>query len=107
MKKYLMSFFLGLTLLFSEACSHSIHLVHVGDFSPAANKSKGKLISAVEKQGAILGMVDNTHYVDTAVKKLENACPKGVITGITSQFSTSHGFFSWTNKILLQGLCRI
>ena len=41
----------------------------------------------------------------SAYKRLQEKCPKGRIEGITSQFSTSLSFFSWTNKILLKGLC--
>lgn len=67
--------------------------------------SKGKVIQAGSKQFVILGFAFDTNYVDQAYRKLMHNCPQGQITGITSQFSTSHGFFSWTNKILMKGLC--
>ncbi len=87
------------------ACSHAIHLVHSSDFSPYSEPSIGKLISAKTEQFTILGFVESTAYVDDAMKELEKKCSHGYINGITTQYSTSHGFFSWTNKILMQGYC--
>jgi hypothetical protein len=28
-----------------------------------------------------------------------------VVTGIATKYYTEHGFFSWTNHIVMQGLC--
>jgi len=87
------------------ACAHSVHLVHVSDFSPFAPHTKGKIIKVKTEQFIILGFVTQTDYVDEAYRQLQNKCKNGRINGITTQFSTSLGFFSWTNKILMQGLC--
>ncbi|HEY8270176.1 MAG TPA: hypothetical protein VIG33_04760, partial [Pseudobdellovibrionaceae bacterium] len=46
-----------------------------------------------------------TNYVDQARRKLISQCPHGEISGISTQYSTSLGFFSWTHKVLMQGLC--
>ena len=93
------------TLLVSGACTHSIHMVHVGGFSPYHPKAKGKIVTSREEQKTIMGFVKSTDYVDRAYEALKKQCKQGELTGITTQFSTSHGFFSWTNKILMQGLC--
>jgi hypothetical protein len=53
----------------------------------------------------VMGFVGQTDYVDQAKAQLMANCPGGAVTGITTQFSTSMGFLSWTNKILMQGLC--
>lgn len=94
----LLTFFLALT-----GCSFSIHEVHVSDFD-GVPESGGKIIEAQAEQFTILGFKRETDYVDKAREELEGKC-KGRIQGITTQFSTAHGFFSWTNKIKMQGLC--
>jgi hypothetical protein len=92
-------------LLFSLGCAHSIHEVHVSDFNPPAKVQNGDIVKASTEQFVVLGFVTETDYVDQAKAQLLAACPRGQITGITTQYSTSLGFFSWTNKILMQGLC--
>lgn len=92
-----------LVVLFS-GCAHSVHQVHTSDFDPAAPIEAGKMISAQAEQFVILGFTSETEYVNQAYQKLMAQCP-GRITGITTQLSTSLGFFSWTNKTLMQGLC--
>ena len=86
-------------------CTHSIHLVHVSDYGPYARYTDGKVIKASSEQFVIMGFRGDTKYVEQAMERLVDQCPKGRIQGITTQFSTSHGFFSWHNKILMQGLC--
>lgn len=87
------------------ACAHSIHLVHTSDFIPGAPVESGTMVKGYAEQFVVLGFVQDTNYVDTAYQRLQASCPSGVITGITTQISTSLGFFSWTNKALMQGLC--
>ena len=91
--------------LLVSGCAHSIHQVHTSDFTPAAQVTSGRMLKASSEQFTILGFVGDTNYVDQAYEALMNQCSGGVITGITTQYSTSFGFFSWTNKILMQGLC--
>lgn len=92
--------------LFSTGCTHSIHIANVSDFAPTYKEySKGELIKAKSEQFAVMGFVTETNYVDNAYKKLMANCPNGAIQGITTQYSTSHGFLSWTNIIEMQGLC--
>lgn len=88
-----------------SGCAHSIHQVHTSDFTPSAKITSGRMLKATSEQFTILGFVGNTEYVEEAYKALMNQCADGVITGVTTQYSTSFGFFSWTNKILMQGLC--
>jgi hypothetical protein len=94
-----------LVFLILSGCAHSLHMVHVGDFSPWSAPAKGQMIEARSEQFVVMQWVDNTDYVDQARQKLIEKCDGGRITGITTQFSTSLGFFSWTNKILMRGLC--
>jgi hypothetical protein len=95
----------ALLLIMFSGCAHSVHLVHTSDFVPYASIESGEMIEARTEQFLILGFTGETDYVDQAYQKLMAACPSGRISGITTQISTSLGFFSWTNKALMQGLC--
>src|SRR5262249_50046906 len=86
-------------------CTHSLHLVNFSDFRPYGAEARGKVINAKSEQFVILGFVGDTNYVEEAYHKLQRECPQGAITGISSRFYTSHGFFSWTNHLEMQGLC--
>lgn len=88
-----------------SGCMHSVHQVYVSDFDPYAKFEDGKIIKAKSEQFVILGFVTDSEYVDKAYKELQSKCKDGRVQGITTQYSTSLGFFSWTNKILMQGLC--
>ncbi|MCB0368243.1 MAG: hypothetical protein KDD45_02100 [Bdellovibrionales bacterium] len=57
------------------------------------------------EQFVVFWFADNTNYVDEAYRGLERQCPQGKVTGISTQYYTSHGFFSWTNHIVMEGLC--
>ena len=104
MKKIITSLLL-LPLLLLSGCTHSIHMVHTDGFSsgiPASNKVH--YVEAVATQDVVFFFAFDTDYVDEARTKLEQKCP-GKISVVSTQYSTSHGFFHWTNKILLKGLC--
>lgn len=94
-----------LLLLLLASCAHSIHEVHTSDFLPGTPIESGEMVSARSEQFVIMGFVGDTNYVDEAYQSLMRACPQGALTAVTTQYSTSLGFFSWTNKILMQGLC--
>jgi hypothetical protein len=94
-----------LALALTAGCAHSIHEVHVSDFVPMAQIESGEMVKAQTEQFVVMGFVGQTDYVDQAKAQLMANCPGGAVTGITTQFSTSMGFLSWTNKILMQGLC--
>lgn len=87
------------------ACTHSIHQVQVSDFQPYAAIESGNVVKGYAEQFVVLGFTQETNYVNEAVHQLADACPVGELTGITTQISTSHGFLSWKNKALIQGLC--
>ena len=99
--------FLGLltALALLGGCAHSIHEVHTSDFMPYAELERGEVVKGYGEQFVVMGFVKETNYVNVAQQQMMAACPNGNITGITTQFSSSLGFFSWTNKILMQGLC--
>src|SRR4051794_40014707 len=97
-------FLLILPFLLS-ACAYSVHQVQVSDYRPYKPLSAGQIVKAETKQFVILGFTKQTDYVDEAFKELLGKCPGGTISGITTQISTDLGFFSWTNRALMQGLC--
>jgi hypothetical protein len=89
-----------------SACTHSLHLSHTSDFSPTyASYPRGSWVSADAEQFTIMGFVTQTNYVDEAFGKLSSQCAGGQVQGIQTQYSTAHGFFSWTNRVRMQGLC--
>ncbi len=96
--------FTSMTLTFG--CTHSLHVAHVSDFSPSYKAyGQGQLVKAKTQQFTVMGFVTDTNYVDEAYQKLAMSCPNGDVQGITTQYSTSHSFFSWTNFVEMQGLC--
>ena len=86
-------------------CAYSIHEVHVSGFRPYAPIEAGRMVKAEASQFVILGFVSDTNYVDQARQNLMNKCPNGFISGISTRISTDLGFFSWTNRAVMQGLC--
>ena len=87
------------------SCTHSVHLVHVGDFEPYQKITAGEMIQAQAEQFVILGFTKQTEYINEARQQLMAQCPKGRIQGPVTRLSTSHGFFSWTHKVFMQALC--
>lgn len=97
--------FLTLVVLAASGCAHSVHEYHVGDSDYSFSKvPESKKIEVMTEQFVILGFVTQTDYVNQAYDQLKAQCP-GVITGIQTRYSTSLGFFSWTNKIKMVGYC--
>lgn len=97
--------FLLASFLLLSGCAYSIHDVYISDFNNYQKLEQGEIVKATSEQFVVMGFVYDTNYVDQARHKLIAQCPQGEISGISTQFSTSLGFFSWTNKILMQGLC--
>lgn len=89
-------------LLFLSACTHSVHLVNFSDSRPYGQK--GTPVKAESEQFVILGFAFDTKYVDDAYAKLQRSC-SGTVTGIATKYYTDHGFFSWTNRIVMDGYC--
>ena len=103
-----MKYFLFVLLVaVCSGCTYSIHRVGSSAFSNASGKyviENTKPIQATAEQNVVLFAFD-TQYVNDAFNALQEQCRNGEIIGITTQHSTSHGFFSWTNKILMKGTC--
>lgn len=89
--------------LLGAGCTHSVHLVHVSDFTPYGNEGQKLLVKTERK--VILGFGQDTAYVDDAYRKLMQKCPDGQIVGITTESMTSQGFLSNTDKIYMKGRC--
>jgi hypothetical protein len=101
----MVKFFLLALIFVLTSCAHSVHQLHMGDFETPKSIKSGKWITAKAEQMVILGFVSDTNYVNEARSKLIAKCPKGNIQAVSTRYSTSLGFFSWYNKILMQGLC--
>lgn len=100
----------SLSLLFATfanaaGCAHTVHQVHVSDFVPEHSTKEGSIINAHREQHTIVGFVDNLAFVDLAVGDLLAKCPTGVISGITTEYITDLGFFTWTHHLYLTGQC--
>lgn len=99
------SFIILLSLITLASCTHSVHLVNVGDFGNYEKITSGEVVRSEADQFVIFGFTRDTSYTDLAHQRLIEQCPDGNLSGITSRLSTSHGFFSWTNKLVMHGLC--
>lgn len=88
-----------------SACTHAVHVNHTSDFALDRPLSTYTTVEAVAEQHTFLGIVGQTDYVDRAFRDLQAECPDGVLTGIQTRYSTSHGFFSWTNTVVMRGYC--
>lgn len=64
-----------------------------------------ELISSSAEQLVVMGFVEDTLYVEAAWESLQRKCPRGAIDGITVESSTQLGFFQWTNRIHMRGVC--
>ncbi len=84
-------------------------MVHVSGFPEEVvfDLEEAKPLLVLEKQFVVLGFVFDNNYLDKAYRRLQSKCKDGYIGGITTQFSTSHGFLSWTNKVLMKGYCLV
>lgn len=94
-----------LFILLLVGCSHSVHLVNVGDFSTNEKITSGKTVESIAEQFVIMGITTQTDYVNEAREELIKRCPNGTLQAPVTRISTSHGFFSWTNKAHMQALC--
>ena len=72
--------------------------------TPTAANIDQHIVEVNTEQTVILGFAFNTDYVNEAYQQLQQKCPKEVIA-VNTQFSTSHGFLHWTNKIRMKAIC--
>lgn len=61
-------------------------------------------IVAESKQTVLLGIADNTDYVNQAYDDLLRQCP-GEVIGLNTRVSTALGFLSYTNHLHIEALC--
>jgi hypothetical protein len=107
----MMKFVKGSAILFLAlnccSCAYSIHQLQASEFRPYMPIEKNSdVIKASSEQFSFLGFNRDTQYVNEAYEKLLAQCPSSEISGLTTTYYTDLGFFSWTNRILIQGLCR-
>ncbi len=96
---------IALSVLLIGGCTHSIHMVHTDGFSnKMPSTQNAKYVQAEAEQSVVLFFAFDTDYVDDARQKLEAQC-NGNLAAVSTQYSTSHGFLHWTNKILMKGIC--
>lgn len=93
------------TSIWLTSCAYSVHQVHISDFS-FKNSNSSKFVEANTEQKVILGITTDSQYINDAYNTLQKQCPHGDIDGITTKYSTDLGFFSWTNRIKMRGICR-
>lgn len=98
-------FILLITVVFMSGCTHALHNYNVSERYPVPRNAKVKEVMTMQEQFVILGFVTETNYVDKAYAEIQKLCPNGWVTGINTRFSTSHGFFSWKNKVRMTGYC--
>jgi hypothetical protein len=96
---------LTLCCILIAGCGHSIHMINVSSFNEMQLVNNNRQVEAQAEQFVFMGFIAQNDYVDKAYQQLLNTCLNGNISGITTKFSTSSGFLSWTNKVLLRGAC--
>ncbi|MBK8394145.1 MAG: hypothetical protein IPL26_02730 [Leptospiraceae bacterium] len=94
-----------ITLSLFLSCTHSVHHFNAGDSILPQKKESMIKITAQSEQLVILSFVYDTNYVEKAIEDLRNQCKDGWIHSIGTRFSTSLGFFHWTNKLYLEAYC--
>ena len=102
MKKILLLLCISIT-----GCTHSIHMSHMSDISASTPKAvdlNEHIVEVNSEQIVILGLAFDTDYVNQAYEELQQKCP-GEIVAVNTQYSTSHGFLHWTNKIRMKAVC--
>ncbi len=103
--KCLKSLAVLLLILAATGCTHALHQNHTSDYTLDVPLDDHRLIQARFEQFVVMGFATETLYADDAFAELKRQCPDGTVTGIQTRHSTSHGFFSWTNVILMQAYC--
>jgi len=88
-------------------CTHSIHVSHMSDVAPQTPSAKELnkfIVESLAEQTVFMGFAFDTDYVNEAYQRLLKKCP-GAIAAVNTQYSTSHGFLHWTNKIRMKAVC--
>jgi len=89
-------------------CSYSMHEYQAAGYAPATQTAgpprQAVWIHARANQGVVLGVTDNTDYVDVAYQRLLAQCP-GDIVAVNTRYSTKLGFLSYRNTVEMQAFC--
>jgi hypothetical protein len=100
----------ALLALLTSGCGYSMHEYHVAGYAPITPAPadgpppKAQWIRARAEQNVVLGITDNTDYVNVAYDRLVQQC-SGDIVALNTRYSTKLGFLSYTNTIDVQALC--
>jgi hypothetical protein len=89
-------------------CSYSMHEYQASGYAPVTRTSgpppQAAWIHAHGEQSVVLGITNNTRYVDEAYAELLSQC-SGDVVGLNTRYSTKLGFLSYKNTIEMQAFC--
>jgi hypothetical protein len=91
----------------ASGCTYSMHEYQAAGYAavPAAGGPRqAEWIHARAEQRVILGVTDNTDYIDHAYADLLDQCT-GEVVGLNTRFSTSLGFLSYKNVVEMRAMC--
>jgi hypothetical protein len=97
----------ALLALAATGCTYSVHEVNAAGYAPADaadRPRKGEWVQARAEQSVVLGITDNTDYVDHAYASLLSQCA-GDVVGLQTRYSTSLSFLSYTNVVEMRAMC--
>jgi hypothetical protein len=94
--------------LMACGCSYSMHEYQAAGYAapsnPAGPPRQAEWIHASAHQHVVLGITDNTRYVDEAYARLLGQCP-GDIVAVNTRYSTALSFLSYKNTVDMQAFC--
>ena len=99
--------FVGLLGLLGSGCTYSMHEYQAAGYAAApvgGAPRQAEWVHAHGEQSVILGVTDNTDYVDHAYADLLDQCT-GEVVGVNTRFSTSLGFLSYKNVVEMRAMC--
>ncbi len=98
---------LGALLMLTPGCTYAMHEVEAAGYAAVPNGGpprQAERIQARAEQRVILGITDNTDYVDRAYAELLDECP-GEVVGLNTRLSTDLGFLSFKNVVEMRAFC--
>jgi hypothetical protein len=99
--------FCALLGVLASGCTYSMHEYQAAGYAavPTAGAPRqAEWIHAHGEQRVILGVTDNTDYIDHAYSDLLDQCT-GEVVGLNTRFSTSLGFLSYKNVVEMRAMC--
>jgi hypothetical protein len=93
--------------LAATGCWSSVHEYQAAGYASVRREGPPIITTPIESdatQHVILGITNNTDYVDEAYDRLQEQC-SGEIVGVNTRYSTNLGFLSYTNEVKMQALC--